>query len=106
MWLNPRKTKITIAGTYALSYGDLTLGGEEFEEVKSLHILKVTFDSKITFETHLREVVSKATRSLDVVRWAGKLFDCSRVLNSCVNAYVFPKLSYSLPCRWRLRSFI
>ena len=37
------------------------------EEVKSLCILVVTLDSKLTFETHLREVVSRATRSLEVV---------------------------------------
>ena len=51
----------------AASYGDLTLCGAEFEEVKSLRILEVTFDSKLTFETHLRKIESTAARSLGIV---------------------------------------
>ena len=41
----------------------------------------------------MREVVSKAVRSLD----AGKLFDCPRVIKSCFNAYVLPSLKYCAP---------
>ena len=72
--------------TSAPGYGDLNLGGEELEEVKYLRILGATFDSKLTFEAHLREVVSKATRDLYVVRQAGNFFDTPRVLKSCFNA--------------------
>ena len=50
----------------------LTLSDAELEEVKGLRILEVTLDSKLTFETYLREVVSKAIWSPDVVRQAGK----------------------------------
>ena len=35
---------------------------------EGLRVLVVTFDSMLTFETHLREVVSKAAGSLGVVR--------------------------------------
>ena len=38
----------------ANGYGDLTLGGAELEELKSLRILGVTLDSKLPFEIHLR----------------------------------------------------
>ena len=67
MRLTPEKIKVIMVGrsrTTTPGYGDLSLGGAEFEEVKSLHILVVTLDSKLTFETHLWEVVSKASRSL------------------------------------------
>ena len=47
-----------------------------------MRILRVRFDSKLTLETHLREAVSKAARSLGVVRLAGKLFHCPLVLMS------------------------
>ena len=47
--------------------GDLNLGGAELEELNSLRILGVTFESKLTFKTHLQEVVSKAVRILGVV---------------------------------------
>ena len=83
---------VSQSGTIALRYGDLTLGGVEVEEVKSLRILDVTLDSKFTFETYLREVVSKVARSLEVVHREGKLFDCLRILKSCFNAYVLSSL--------------
>ena len=45
----------------------------------------------------MREVVSKAARSLGPVGRAGKLFDCPRVLNSYFNAYVLSRLEYCAP---------
>ena len=66
--------------------------GAELGEVTSLRILGVTFDSKLTLQMHLRQVVSKAARNLGVVRRAGKLFDCPLVLQSCFNAYVLSSL--------------
>ena len=75
MRLNSRKTKSMVVSrchTYAPGYGDLTLGGEKLGEVKCLHILEVIFDSKLTFEPHLREIGSKAAGSLVVVRRARK----------------------------------
>ena len=97
MRLNYNKTKsmmISRCRNYAPGYSDLTLGGAEFEEVRSLRILGVTFNHKLTFESHLCEVVSKAARSLGVVPKTGKLFDCPRVIKSCFNAYVLAKLEY------------
>ena len=83
MRLNPKKTKSMVVSrfrTIAPSYGALTLGGTELEDEKSLRILVVTLDSKMTSETHLWKVVSRAARSLGIVRRAGKLFACPRVL--------------------------
>ena len=74
--------------TSAPGYCDLTLGGAELEEVKSLRILQTTLDFKLTFESHLREVVSKAARHLWVVRRAGTLFDCPRVYKA-VSMHMF-----------------
>ena len=98
MRLIPRKSKSTVVSRsriYASSYGNLALGGEELEEVKGLRIFGVTLDSKLTLETHC--VVSKAAKSLGVVRRARKLFYCRRVLKSCFNAYVLPNLEYCAP---------
>ena len=64
---------------------------------KSLRILGVIFYSKLTFETHLLEVISKAARNRGVVRRAGKLFDYPHVLNRCFNVYVLSNLEYSAP---------
>ena len=70
---NPKKTNSMVVSrsrTYAPGYDDLTLVGADLEELKSLRNLGVTFNSKLTFESHLREVVSKAARSLAVLRRA------------------------------------
>ena len=89
MKLNPKKTKFMVV-SHSLANApvcdDLTLVGAELEELRSLRILGVF--RLLTFETYLREVVSKATSSMGVVLQAGKLFDCLHVLKSCFNAYV------------------
>ena len=109
MKINSKKTKsmmVSRSWTYAPSYGDLTLGGVALDKVRALRILGVTFDSKLTFETHLREVVSKAAMSLGVVHRAGKLFDCRRMLKSCFSAYILSNLKYCASCECRLLSLI
>ena len=97
MRLNIKKTKFMVVSqsrTIAPGYGELTVGSTELEEVKSLRILGVTLNSNLTFEMHVRGVVSKAARSLGVVRRAESLFDCPRVLKSCFTAYVLFSLEY------------
>ena len=79
---------------YASGYGNLTLQGDELQMLRSLHVLGVTFDSKLMFETHSHEVVSQAARSLGAVRRAGKLFDCPRALKNCFNTYALSSLEY------------
>ena len=100
MRLNPKKKKtmmVSRSHTIAPDYGDLSLGDEEFDEVKSLRILGVTLDSKLTFESHLLDVSSKAVRSLGVMRQTGKLFDCPRILNSYFNSCVLTSLENCAP---------
>ena len=73
--------------TNAPGYGDLTLKGVELEEVESRRTLGVNLNSKLTFETYLGKVGSKA---LGVwVSYADQVsyFDCPRMIKSCFNAY-------------------
>ena len=61
MSLKPKKTMsiaVSRSRTYTSSYGDLTLGGAEFDEVKSLRILGATFYSNLT----LRLICAKLCR--------------------------------------------
>ena len=65
MTRNPKKTKSMVVCRSRIitpGYGDLTLGGAEFE-VYSLRMLLITLDSKWTFATRLREFLLKAARS-------------------------------------------
>ena len=103
--LTRKKTKSMVVSwsrTSVPRYGNLILGGAELEEIKGLRILGVNLESKWTYETHLRESLSKEARSLRVVRRAGKLFDSPRVPKNCFNAYVLPNLEYFVPCGCRL----
>ena len=62
MRLNPKKTMfmaVSRSQPIAPSYDELALGGAELEELKSLRIVGVALDSKLTFETLLRGVVSR-----------------------------------------------
>ena len=66
MRLNSKKTKSIVVSRsliIAPGYGVLILNGAVLEKEKSLRILGVTLDSKLTLETHLREIVSKAGMS-------------------------------------------
>ena len=57
-------------------------------------------DPKLTFETHMREVVSKAARNLGALCRAGKLFNFLRVLKGCFNAYALYSLEYCGASVW------
>ena len=46
----------------------LTIGGTVLKESDDLVILGVTFDSKMTFEKHLRSVFRAASQRLGIVR--------------------------------------
>ena len=109
MRLIPKKMKsmeISQSRSIAPCYGDLTLCGADPEKVKTLRILGVALDSKLTFKTCSGEVVSKTAKSLGVMRRAGKLFDCPRVLKSCINVYILSSLEYWAPFWCRRRSLI
>ena len=95
----PKPMVVSRFHTIASSYCDLTLGSAELEEVKSLRSLGVTLGSKLTFENHLRKLVSKSARRLGVMRRAGSLFYCPRVTKSCFNAYFLSSLEYCAPVR-------
>ena len=59
---------VCLSQTIASGYGDLTFGAAELEVANSLRIPGITLDSKLTFETHLQEIMSKAARSLEIWR--------------------------------------
>ena len=107
--LNHKKAKFTVVNLFRINdlcYSNLTLGRAELEEIKSLRILRVTLDSKLTFKAHLQEVVSKTAMSLGVVRRAGKLFDCPHVRRVASMHMFCSYLSFVPPSGCRLQSLI
>ena len=52
----------------------LTIGGTVLKESDDLVIMRVTFDSKMTFEKHLRSVSRAATQRLGILRKSCKVY--------------------------------
>ena len=57
-------------------------------------ILGVTFDSKMTFEKHLRSVSSAASQRLGILKKSWQVFHDISLLGRCFRCFVFPVLEY------------
>ena len=68
---NGRKTKTMIVSRSCnciFSHPHYNIGGTVLKESNDLVILGVTFDSKMTFEKHLRSVSRAASQRLGILR--------------------------------------
>ena len=72
----------------------LTIGGTVLKESDDLVMLGVTFDSKMTFEKHLRSVSRAASQLLDILRKSWQVFHGRLLLWRCFRGFVFPVLEY------------
>ena len=73
----------------------LTIGGTVLKESGDLVILGVTFDSKMTFEKHLRSVSRAASQRLGILIKSWQVFDDRLLLGICFRGFVLPVLEYS-----------
>ena len=77
MKLNASKTKTNIVSRSRTMHPQspaLTIGGTVLKESDDLVILGVTFDSKMTFEEHLRSVSSATSQRLGILRKSYQVF--------------------------------
>ena len=72
----------------------LTIGGTVLKESDNLVILGVTFDSKMTFEKHLRSVSRAASQRLSILRKSWRVFRDRSLLGRCFRGFVLPVLEY------------
>ena len=72
----------------------LTIGGTVLNESDDLVILGVTFDSKLTFEKHLRLVSRAASQILGILRKSWRVFHDRLLLERCFRSFVLPVLEY------------
>ena len=80
----------------------LTIGGTVLKEFDDLDILGVTFDSKITFEKHLRSVSRAASQRLGTLRKSWRVFHDRLLLGRCFRGFVLHVWSAVLQCGARL----
>ena len=72
----------------------LTIGGNVLKESDDLVILGVTFDSKMTYEKHLRSVSRAASQRLGILRMSWQVFHDRLLLGRCFRGFVLPVLEY------------
>ena len=72
----------------------LTIGRTVLSESDNLVILGVTFDSKMTFEKHLRSVSRAVSQRLGILRKSWRVFYDRSLLGRCFRGFVLPVLEY------------
>ena len=72
----------------------LTIDGTVLKESDNLDILGVTFDSKLTFEKHLRSVSRAAAQRLDILRKSWQVFHDKLLIGRCFWGFVLPVFEY------------
>ena len=72
----------------------LTISGTVLKESDDLVILGLTFDSKMTFEKHLRSVSRAASQRLGIQRKSWRVFHDRSLLWRCFRVFVLPVLEY------------
>ena len=72
----------------------LTIGRTVLKESDDFVILGVTFDSKMTFEKHVRSVSSAASQRLGILRKSWRVFHDRALLGRCFRGFVLPVLEY------------
>ena len=97
MKLNASKTKTVIVSRSRTMHPQsppLTIGGTVLKESDDLVILGVTFDSKITFEKHLRSVSRAASQRLGILRKSWRVLHDRSLLGRCFLGFLLPVLEY------------
>ena len=92
MKLNTSKTKTMIVSRSPTMHPQsptLTIGGTVLKESDDLVILGVTFDSKLTFEKHLRLVSRAASQRLGILRKSWRVIHDRSLLERCFRGFVY-----------------
>ena len=72
----------------------LTIGGTVLKESDDFVILGGTFDTKKTFEKHLRSVSRASSQRLGILRKSWRVFHDRSLLGRCLRGFVLPVLEY------------
>ena len=73
------------------------LSGVSIRASPNLDILGVKFDSKLTFEDHVRGIVSRVSQRSGILRFVKRIFVDTSVLLRCYFAFVITILEYCSP---------
>ena len=107
MILNPNKTKASVVSRSRMvnpPNGDLVLSGVSICSSPNLDILSMKFDSRLTFEDHVRGIVSRVSQGICILSLVKLVCVDTSVLLHCHYAFVLPILGYCSPNPWVLFS--
>ena len=93
MQLNPGKTKCIIfsrSRTANPIHPDLSLGEVLIENVEHFKLLGVIFDSKLTFELHLREITSIVSQKIGIIRKCWQVYSDNSLILKCFYSFLLP----------------
>ena len=97
MKLNPTKSKEMIVSrsrTLLPEHPRLLINGTSIIKSDQLKLLGVTLDSKLTFETHLRNVSRGISQKLGILRKSKKIYKDDDILRKCFFSFVLPHFEY------------
>ena len=97
MKLNASKTKtmiVSMSSTMHPQSPALAIGGIVRKESDDLVIMGVKFDSKMTFDNHLRSVCRASSQLPGILRKSWQVFHDRLLLGSCFRGFVLPVLEY------------
>ena len=100
MRLNPNKTQSMIVSrsrTVFPPHPDLLVGSISLESCEFFKILGVMFDSKFTFERHIRSISSLVAQKIGLLRKSFRNFGNHDVLLRCFNSFILSSLEYCSP---------
>ena len=103
MKLNASKTKTMIVSRSRTMHPQpppLTIDDTVLKESDDLDILGVTFDSKLTFEKHLRSVSRAASQRLGVLRKSWRVSHYAMLLRFCLASFGILFCSVVFGCRY------
>ena len=99
MRLNPNKTQSMIVSRSrtVFPHPDLLIGSTFLNSCDSFKILGVMFDSKFTFERHIRSISSSVAQKIGLLRKSFRIFGDHDVLLKCFNFFIVPCFEYCSP---------
>ena len=100
--MNGSKTKAMIVSRSRTMHPQslqLTIGGTVLNESDDLVKFGVTFDSKMTFEKHLRSVCRAASQRLGILRKSWRVFHDRSLLGRCLRDF-FLRVSEYCSAGW------
>ena len=100
MKLNPPKPQsmiISRSRTPNPQHPELGIDGSVLATCNSFKILGLTFDSKLTFEKHIRNVASGISQKIGILRKCYKIFGDQTIMLNCFNSFILPCFEYCAP---------